>query len=407
MKRSDEMPKPERDLYFGSSSFLNIQKPAGTPENCTDFYAVYESGRLTEFRQYGSASPEPGDIYIGKAGDYIRNNSSLFVTLSEKKEGSLRGYLKSDEYRPGDKVLVQVTAPAKDNKLCRLSDRPAISGRYLVLILNDDTISVNVSSKICSDTESDRLKQLGIMLLGRFNDALTAKYNGMAPGAGLIIRTDASLADHNAIESEFLSITSEADKIIGKYADAGKGNAPFLVRSVSDIDKWLLEFPLCTVKHIFTDSVQKAEAIKNIIAGSGSELSVCGKEMYEKIGRDLARSTGRTVELRSGGNIVIDRTEALTVFDVNSGSSIHAGSKHELIMNTNLEAAAEIARQLRLRAITGIVVCDFINMENDDDEREIISFMEDLFKNDPAHVETAGFTRLRLLEIVRSRGVYA
>ena len=104
---------------------------------------------------------------------------------------------------------------------------------------------------------------------------------------------------------------------------------------------------------------------------------------------------------------MIDRTEALTVFDVNTASSVRASSRRELILNTNLEAVEEIARQLRLRSITGMVVCDFINMDHEPDGQLVIDRMREITRYDPAPVTVHGFTRLKLLELVRSRTVHA
>ena len=395
--------RPETRLFL---EFQNYS--AGAEDEASESarvlrYALFENGKLTEYSIDANKDPAPGDIYAGRTGDYIKNTSSAFIILKELSKGTLRGYLPSDSYRPGDHVLVQVKAPETSNKLCRLTDRPSISGRYTVLLLNAASDKVNVSSKITDVSAKERLKLLGTALLTGLNTSLPESMP-----AGIIMRTGAEDADDNEIIADWNRLSDIAQDIIQRYHASFKTGSPGLLYrenvSVKLISKYISD-PGCTVY------VNSALIKNEIVRSTGSHACKFVSEpepLFDKYGidREYAKISGRTAYLPSGGNIVIDRTEALTVFDVNTSSSVRASSRRDLILNTNLEACEEIARQLRLRSITGMIVCDLINMDSEADEQLIIDRMHEFTRNDPAAVTLYGFSKLKLLEIVRSRTVH-
>ena len=397
--------RPETRLYLEYRNDPGSIADAA-PESARSLrYALFENGKLTEYSDISKTAPAIGSIYAGRAGDCIKNTSSAFVILKEQGKGSLRGYLPSDRYRPGDTVLVQVKSSETSNKLCRLTDSPAISGIYTVLLLNAAADKVNVSAKLSDVSVRDHLKQLGTGLLGQLNASLSLP----AP-AGIIMRTAAADAGDNDIIADWQRLCAIAQKIMAGYLAASGHGTPGLLyqedRTQVLISKYVND-PACT---IFINSA----LIRNEITSGIKDEPACtfvteSQALFEQYGidREYAKISGRTVNLPSGGNIVIDRTEALTVFDVNTASSVRAASRRELILNTNLEAADEIARQLRLRSITGMIVCDFINMDQEQDEQLIIDRMREFTMYDPAPVTVHGFTRLKLLELVRSRTVHA
>lgn len=397
--------RPDTRLY------LEYRNDPGTVTNTVSEgarvlrYALFENGKLTEYSDITKTEPAAGSIYAGRTGDFIKNTSSAFVILKEQSKGTLRGYLPSDRYRPGDAVLVQVKAPETSNKLCRLTDSPAISGQYTVLLLNAASDKVNVSAKLSDLSVRDHLKQLGNELLNQLNASCTMPVPG-----GIIMRTAAASAPDADIIADWKKLCDIARNVISGYLAASQNGTPGLLyqedRTQALISKYVAD-PACTI--YVNSALIRNEIISGLKIDPACEFVSDSEALFDKYGidREYAKISGRTVNLPSGGNIVIDRTEALTVFDVNTASSVRASSRRELILNTNLEAVEEIARQLRLRSINGMVVCDFINMDHEPDGQLVIDRMREITRYDPAPVTVHGFTRLKLLELVRSRTVHA
>ena len=350
-----------------------------------DKYAVREEGKLVE---YGSASNDgmaPGAVYCGRAGDCVKAQEAAFIILKISGKETQRGYLKTTELKPGDRLPVQIIAPSENGKPVRLTDKLRLSGRYTVLLLGEqlpEAQQVKLSGRIKDPAKRTELTELGTKLL----NGLFAWYRteDIEPGffaGGIIMRTASENADRDAILTDACALKSVLNTIYRKYSELSQNGGEGLIY-VQPVDERL------------TDEYPDAE-IKR-----GSE----GLFEREGIDREYAKVSGHTVHLPSGGNIIIDRTAAMTVIDVNSDAA-SARTRRELILNTNLEAVEEIARQLRLRKITGITVCDLINMEDEADKSTVLQKIRALFEQDPAKPEVFGFTKLGLLEISRKRSV--
>lgn len=395
---------PDRTLYFDYSGIYLPESsdsaaavPSTDPGARYSKFALYEDGELTEYQKYEDNGPEQGDIYLGRCGDCIKSSGSVFVVLKNASGGTIRGYLRSTKYRPGDKLLVQVVNQAEGNKYCRLSDKPSFSGRYSVIILCGGPGSVRVSSKITDEAERERLKSIGTDLIRGETDL------------GLILRTNARAASAAEIIADYTELSERIKRICSYFKNASDGISPELIYRMPFYERKLLEYPESSISKVFVNSPVIADLMRKRFKDPHFSIELYqNSSIFEnKIDRDMASISGKTVHLKSGGNIVIERTEALTVIDVNSAKDIFGDSKRELVYRINCEAAAEIARQLRLRSIKGIVICDMINMDDTADEQRLTAFMDQLIKNDPAGVQILGFTRSKLLEIVRSRAVFA
>lgn len=348
-----------------------------------DKYAFKEDGRLTEYGPAQNDGTAPGAIFCGRAGDCVKAQEAAFIILGRNGKETRRGYLKTDKYCPGDRLPVQIIAPADGEKPPRLTDNITLSGRFAVLKLSGrlQDFKVDISKKISGAERRAAVCAYGEKLSGIYSWYRSPESDPGIYVNGLIMRTACEDAAEDEILNDACKLKNMLDRIRAAYADHVKNGSEGLLYAPDAEERFENDYP----------------GIKII---RGDE----GLFERERIDREYARLSGRKVLLPSGGNIIIDRTEALTAIDVNSASA-SARTREELILNTNLEAAEEIARQLRLRKITGIVLCDLINMNSDADKSTILHKFRTLFSQDPAKTEAFGFTKLGLLEISRKRSV--
>lgn len=331
-----------------------------------DFCAVTERGRLTEYIPL-DPDDQSGDIVLGRINRIMPGINGAFADIGRKKNG----FLPLDENgktfqkgkpKSGELLILQIRKEETGEKGAFLTQDITIAGTYTILMpLNR---YIGISSRIREESERERLKQFGREIAGdRF---------------GLVIRHSAPEAE----EKEILKETEElfaAWKGIKEKASAGGKPGTILYHSSA----------LETLKNDYCD--YEIDEIRDV-----SELTPDQK-------RQLAVSENRTVHLPHGGNIVIDRCEAMTVIDVNTASVHSSGNKEQTIFETNLESCAEIAVQTRLRDISGIIIIDFIDMENETDRLLISERMKECFSEDRIKTVIHGWTKLGLLEMTRKR----
>jgi ribonuclease G len=385
---------PKRKLYFESCGNGSGSR-----------FALVEDGKLCEFRNLTNGDvPAVGEIYCGRVADISHENASCFVLLTTSDGNTVRGFLNNDRHMTGDEIIVCVSAPASGNKFCRLSERFSIPGRYIVLTFDATGNSVKVSRRISSDISRQRLYELGDSLRDSVSDGVD---DNKVPG--ILFRTEAESAEDASIKAEFNGSYKTFRSIIDKFSKLKKDASFGLVYAPDQVAARLLEYSAATIEEIHTDSPELYDmALRSTGCGETKvHMHKTGYFSLMGIDREYARLSGRTVYLPSGGNIVIDRTEAMTVIDVNSSGAASAASDGDLFFKTNMEAAEEIARQLRLRSVTGTIVCDFINMDSAATEAAVFDVLKLKTMNDPAQTELFGFTKLKLFEITRSKGVFA
>jgi len=344
------------------------------------------------------------NVYMGKVRNVLPGMEAAFVDFGEGKNGVLyAGDINYDDFeiegrkkriemalRPGDSVLVQVVKDAMGHKGARLTNQISLAGRYLVLSPDADVRGI---SRRLTDDERRRLREI----VGELRPK----------GMGVIVRTAAEGASRDDVAADierlleiWKDIESKRDKV---SAPALLYSEPPLVLRVIR-ENFTKDFRRLMIDDKETyDSVLKylegTEAdLKDKVQLYKDELSIFERFHVED---QLRKALDRKVWLPSGGHIVIDRTEALTVIDVNTGKFVGRSNLEDTVLQNNLEAAEEIARQLRLRDIGGIIVIDFIDMEIlKNQEQVLLRFREHLAK-DKMRTQVFDVSNLGLVEMTR------
>ncbi len=307
------------------------------------------------------------------------------------------------EIEPEMEIIVQVTKAARKNKGARVTPRISLPGRYMVLVPGGN--EAGVSRRIASEAERKRLRHFARALKGE--------------DFGVIIRTAAEGVDEEALAADVKSLLALWREI---QHSAGLQNAPCLLyRDMGALGRVLRDEVHGDVDEIIVDNEEEFNRVKyfatNFYGSSPSDGEDDKKipavslykgvtPIFEYFGveREIAEALDRKVWLRSGAYLIIEQTEALTVIDVNTGKYTGGLDMRHTTLATNLEAADEIARQLRLRSIGGIIVVDFIDMEYEEDRKTLIARLEKAFENDRSRARVFSVTQLGLVELTRKRG---
>ncbi len=309
------------------------------------------------------------------------------------RRSALRQQRIKDVLKVGQELLVQVIKGPRSTKGARVSTRISMPGRYLVLMPEGDNLGV--SRKIEDPKERDRLKKIGDRL--------------REPGFGMIIRTEAEEKTEQELKADWDFLMQNWRQVLEK---SKKISAPALIQQ----DLTLL---YKTIRDVFGSDVSKLVIDEPAEYEKANELlerispNLRGRiHLYDgpvpifdfyKIEQEMDRLLRRKVFLKTGGSLVIDETEALTVIDVNTSKFTGGGSLQETIVKTNLDAAGEIARQLRLRDIGGIIVIDFIDMNNARDKQAVLKTLEAVLKKDRSRTKISNISPLGLVEMTRKR----
>lgn len=369
---------------------------------------VLEDGILVEhYVAKASEASLIGNVYLGKVQNVLPSMEAAFVDIGRGRNavlysGEVDWELAETGNQPrriemalksGDTVLVQVTKDPVGQKGARLTSQVSLPGRYLVYVPNG---SMNGISRKLPDSERARLKKILKEVLPE--------------DAGVIVRTAAEGATEEQLTLDVQRLQEQWEDISKKVE---KGQAPAMLHSEPDL---LVKI----VRDVFNEDFQKMiisgedarETIESYLASVAPDL-LERVEKYQgnrdvfdeyRIGEQIAKALDRKVYLPSGGSLVIDRTEAMTVVDVNTGKFVGSGGNlEETVTKNNLEAAEEIVRQLRLRDIGGIIVVDFIDMVLESN-RDLVSrrLMECLSRDRTKH-QVAEVTSLGLVQMTRKK----
>lgn len=357
--------------------------------------AVVEGGRLNEiFVERMWDRQRSGEIYKARVDSVLPGMNAAFVNLGEGRNAFL--YLedaRGSKVRQNAELLVQVTKTARKGKGARVTTRISLPGRFLVLVPGGNETGV---SRRIPEERRERLRALARKI--RPDDF------------GIIVRTAAEGADRELLEMDLENLVQLWEGIVRM---AREQDAPCLIyQDLSLVGRILRDEPFGPVDEIVVDSREEYENILSFLErfpsnGAPPEVSLHGGNIpifeFWGIEKDLESALDRKVWLESGAYLVIDQTEALTVIDVNTGKYTGEGDPRSTILKTNLESAREIARQLRLRALGGIVVIDFIDMDDEEDQEELLGTLRELFRNDRARARVFGVTGLGLVELTRKR----
>lgn len=372
--------------------------------------ALVENGKLIEY--YDESENEErneGNIYIGIVKDIIKGMQSAFVNIGTEKNSFIhlkdilpkvdetKGHKieKTDIFKvikPKQKILVQVKKDSNSKKGARVSTHINLPSKYIVLMPN--TNIVTASQKIEKKEEQARLIKLVRENLSKEN--------------GAVIRTSAEGKTEEIIE-DIKKIENTWQNIIQTSINPNENKPELLYKSKDIIEKILMDLMNQNIEKIIVNNNKEKEKIENIIKENKEyknikvEMKKQGNlfEIYD-IEKQIKKSQNRKVWLKCGGFITIDNTEALTAIDVNTGK--FTGTNNNLqstILKVNEEATIEIAKQLRLRDIGGIIIIDYIDMENNKDKEKIIKLMNQELKKDRTKTQVEGFTKLDLMELTR------
>lgn len=341
-----------------------------------------------ELRLMDEADEEPE-----AAGETEAEGGKSSAPRRNFRRSALRQQRIKDVLKVGQELLVQVIKGPRSTKGARVSTRISMPGRYLVLMPEGDNLGV--SRKIEDPKERDRLKKIGDRL--------------REPGFGLIIRTEAEEKTEQELRADWDFLMQNWRQVQEK---AKTVSAPALIQQ----DLTLL---YKTIRDVFGSDVSKLVIDEPAEYEKANELlerispNLRGRiHLYDgpvpifdhyKIEQEMDRLLRRKVFLKTGGSLVIDETEALTVIDVNTSKFTGGGSLQETIVKTNVDAAGEIARQLRLRDIGGIIVIDFIDMNNARDKQLVLKTLETVLKKDRSRTKISNISPLGLVEMTRKR----
>ena len=349
---------------------------------------------------------QTGDIFLGTVENVLPGIDAAFIDIGEsEKNGFIHvsdlGPLKlkkgsagiTELLEPKQKVVVQVMKEPTGSKGPRLTGNISLPGKYLVLQPYGQ--GVNISRRINTETERSRLKALGVLI--------------KPPGTGLLFRTESEKINEELLIEDLESLIQKWDNVFQISEDS---NPPLLLNRDEDFAiKILRDYINTSTKKIIIDNKNAIERAKNFLADSDSQVSV---DFYKdsknehildrfKINLAIKKALQPRVDLPSGGYIIIQPTEALTVVDVNSGSFTRSANSRQTVLWTNCEAAIEIARQMKLRNIGGILVIDFIDMDSRRDQFQLLEHFTSAIKEDSARPQIAQLTELGLVELTRKR----
>ena len=374
--------------------------------------ALLENGKLVEYyNETDSSKRKEGNIYIGITRNIVKGMQSAFFDIGTERNSfiHLKDILKkvdetkekmntdidiSQVVKQGQKFLVQVKKDSNDQKGARISTHIDLPSKYIVFMPNTDIVTV--SQKITDKKEQERLIKL-------------VKEN-ISKGNGAVIRTSA-IGKNQEIIDDIKNVEKKWENILKIYNEDIENKPKLIAESETIVQKMILDLPEKSIKRIVVDNKDEYNKImeyKNqntYLKSTVIELNI-DKDVFDiyDLKKEIEKIQNRKIWLKCGGFITIDKTEALTAIDVNTGK--YTGTKNtksaeQTIYKVNEEATIEIANQLRLRDIGGIIIIDYIDMTSKEDKDKIQKLLKDSLKKDRAKTQVEGFTKLDLMELTR------
>ncbi len=373
-----------------------------------DQIAVLEGPELVQhYVTRAGARSMVGNVYLGRVQNVLPGMEAAFVDVGRGRNAvlyagevnwspeDLEGAPPRIEHvlKSGQSVLVQVTKDPIGGKGARLTAQISLPGRFLVLAPNSDVSGI---SRRLPDAERRRLKPI---------------IKSLKPDAhGVIVRTAAEGAPEEALADDLRRLLEEWEQIEKR---AKKAKAPAVLYEEPELTVRVVRdlFTDEEYRELVTDSPRIFGLVTDYLRGVAPEVlskvrlhegPLSAFEEYHIV-EQIHKGLDRKVWLPSGGYLVIDRTEAMTVIDVNTGKSVGKSNLEETVVNTNLEAAREVARQLRLRDIGGMIVIDFIDMLLEQNKSKVIEAMKESLAQDKSRSQVFDISPLGLLEVTRKR----
>ena len=373
---------------------------------------LVEDGKLVEkYIEDDSVLRIEGNIYIGKVENVLQGMQSAFIDIGQHKNTFIHlkdilpkvditkeHYVEDkkikDVVKTGMPILVQVKRNFTEAKGAKVSTHISLNSRFIVFMPN--TTIITVSQKITDEAEKNRLT------------SIATKY--LPQNCGAIIRTSAQNQPENVIKND-IEIASKKWKDIKRIYDESieTNNFPRLIYKTHNIvKKLIIDLLDKDLEKITVNSKEDYEYLSKVIAefeANGIKVNYINKtnilEDRPLLKEQLDKTEKRKVWLKCGGFIAIDKTEALTAIDVNSGKYTGIDNVESTIFKVNKEASIEIAKQLRLRDIGGIVIVDYIDMKSEGNRQKILEILKEELKKDRTKTQVIGFSKLNLLELTR------
>ncbi|WP_052045406.1 ribonuclease E/G [Peptostreptococcus sp. MV1] len=340
------------------------------------------------------------NIYRGRVHKLVKGMEACFVDIGQGKPAYMK-IKKGQKLAVGDIILVQVSKSGKGDKRDSLTREVSLQGRYMVYIPSNDRISY--SNKLTKDEVADLKNKIKSLEMGQ------------GP-CGLIVRTEAKLAGIDDLKRDFDSLRDQYEELVEEFNSSLK---PSLVKRAKGQIESLIENNLDDQLEaiVYPESMDKGEFsslgdlyVRDLV--KSLDRTYLERLIREKnpatfanngINAKLNAYLSNKVWLKNGSYIVIDKTEAMTVIDVNSGRYTSSANYANTVLDVNMGLADEIGRQILMRDLSGIIIVDFIDMKSDKDREDLISRMNKALDADGKNTKVHGFTRLGLLEISRRR----
>lgn len=376
--------------------------------------AILENGKLEEvYEEKEDSKRLEGNIYLGKVKDILPGMQAAFVDIGEEKNTfihikdvlpkvsqvtgnkneDLDKYNIKDYIKKDSNILVQVKKDATNLKGAKISTDLHIPGRFVVVMPKDNFITV--SQKIEDENEKKRL--------------INIAKETIKSDIGLIIRTAAEGKEEDIIKKDIEQTMKKWNDIKLQSENLKENEIPkVLYQNSSIIEKILLDTVDNGIERIFVDDIQMNEEVQKILKNIDESHQVKLElkqtdnllDMYDTDDQ-IEKLGARKIWLKCGGFITIDKTEALTAIDVNSGKFTGKQNLEETVLKVNEEASCEIARQLRLRDIGGIIIIDYIDMQEAKSREQVLETLKQALKKDRSKTQVIEFTKLNLLEMTR------
>ena len=385
---------------------INVDK-----ENTKTIALVKHGVLLEKYVEEENKKRLEGNIYIGIIKDILPGMQSAFIDIGEEKNAFIhindilpKIDTKSDEektnvdnydirdlVKPGMPILVQVTKDAYGNKGPKVTKHISLTSRFLVFMPNTNFITI--SQKIEDEEEKNRL--INIIKENKRNDV------------GIIIRTSSYGKTKENLKEDMDNLYSKWKEINSHFSEEIK--SPILVKKYNNIiERLIIDLIDKKIDRIITNNIKISEDIKEILQNLNCSGQISLETRNEEnildiydLNSQIEKLKNRKVWLKCGGFITIDKTEALTAIDVNSGKYTGKKNLEETLLIVNKEASVEIAKQLRLRDIGGIVIIDYIDMQKEESKQEVLKILKENLKNDRSKIQVLEFTKLNLLELTR------
>ncbi len=355
-------------------------------------YMCMDEKRPLEYRFFDDEEDAVGNIYVCMIKDIVKNIGASFVSYGDNKTG----FIKTTSYKRGSLVPLQLKKKGDDDKAPLFIDELSLTGMYTVIRNSDRNFAI--SQKITGDTRKE-LKEAYGSFFADLEYGITLRTNSAYAGKGEVLKEADELA---GILDEIISV---ADK---------RTCGTVLYKGDSEWQRHCLKADAAGLERIITDDIEIYETLNKGIVSKFCSMNPDIKiELYKdkllplnklySIGTGLEEAINDKVWLKSGGFLYIEQTKALCSIDVNTGKNIKKTDKETTFFECNMEATEEIARQIRLRNLSGIIVIDYINMTEERHLNQVTGYLKKLICADPVKTKVHDVTELGLVELTRQK----